>query len=68
MDPVNTSFDYSFSVDSPIALNQAFLLNPDNAIDSSMSCVIPDTPRYQLGSSTKGHHAILQVHTNVCSL
>lgn len=65
MDSSNRSFDYSFSVDSPIGLNQGFLLNPDNAIDSN---IIPDTPRYELCSSRKGHHAILEVHNNVHSL
>lgn len=48
MDSFNSSLDYSFSVDSPIGLNQGFLLNPDNTIDSSMSNIVPDTPRYEL--------------------
>lgn len=47
MDSFNRSFDYSFSVDSPMGLNQGFLLNPDNAIDSNTSSIIPDTPRYE---------------------
>lgn len=65
MDSFNRSFDYSFSVDSPIGLNQGFLLNPDNAIDSNMSSIIPDTPRYEQCSLRKGHRAILKVHNTV---
>lgn len=36
MDSFDRSLDYSFSVDSPIGMNQGFLLNADNTIDSSM--------------------------------
>lgn len=59
MDPINRSFDYSFSVDSPIGLNQGFLLNPDTTIDSNTPSLIPDTPRYKLHSTKRGmmqHH------------
>lgn len=49
MDSIDGSFDYSFSVDSPTGLNQGFLLNTDNAIDSNMYGVIPETPRYPQG-------------------
>lgn len=65
MDSFNRSFDYSFSVDSPIGLNQGFLLNPDNAIDSIIS-IIPDTPRYELCSLRKGHRAIVRRSTQYC--
>ncbi|TWW81562.1 E3 ubiquitin-protein ligase RNF43 [Takifugu flavidus] len=47
MDSIDGSFDYSFSVDSPTGLNQGFLLNTDNATDSNMYGVIPETPSPQ---------------------